>query len=84
LANVPAAVGLVAVVAADVGSEVADLGLAGRPALIETPIGDGVIQVQAAAHRSGVGEHISRVAQLQLFAKPGRDLITIDGNVSGR
>src|SRR4029453_18348169 len=83
LPDLPAAVGFVAMVTADVGSEVADPGLAGRPTLIRTEIRNRVILIHAAAHPGGIGEYISWVAQLQLFAAPGRDLITIHGGVSG-
>ena len=46
------------------GSEVADPGLPGRPALIGAEISDGVINIDAAAHRGGVGKHIGGIAEL--------------------
>jgi hypothetical protein len=71
------------VVVADVGSEVAEPGLAGRPAVVEIDIGDGVVDVDAAADRVGVGEDVGGVAQQQLFAEARRDLIAIQGHVAG-
>ena len=70
-------------VAAGVGSEVADSGLAGRPAVVGVEVGDGVIQVDSAADGGGVGKHISGVAQLELFPQRCWDLVGIDGEVSG-
>jgi hypothetical protein len=76
--------GLASVVAADVGSEVADPGLAGRPTCIGTEVEDGVIHIHPAAHRGGIRKHISRAAELQLLPQPGRDLITVHRGVAGR
>ncbi len=73
----------VVVVAADVGSEVADSGLAGRAALVGPEVGDGVVKVDAAAHRGGIVKHIGGVAELELFAKPGGDFVAVDRDVSG-
>ncbi len=76
-------IGFVVVVAADVGSEVADSGLAGRPAAGGAEVGDGVIHVEAAAHRSGVGKHVGGVAELELFAEPGGDFVAVDREMPG-
>ena len=81
--DLPAAVRLLVVVAADVGAEVAEPGLAGRAAFVWAQVGDGVVEVDGAADGGGVGEHIGRVAQLQLFAEAGRDLVGIDWGVPG-
>ena len=59
-------------------------GLAGRSAFVGAEVGDGVIKVDAAAYRGGVGEHIGGIAELQLLTQPGRDLIAIDRGVTGR
>jgi len=66
-----------------VGSEVADAGLAGRATLVGVEVGDGVVKVEAAADRGGVGEHVGGVAELELFAESGRDFVAVDGGVSG-
>ena len=73
----------VVVVPTYVRSQVADPSLAGRPTLVRTEVGDGVIKIDAAAHRSGIGEHVGRVAKLELFAEPGRDLVAVHRGVSG-
>ena len=52
LSNLPAAVRFLVVVAANVGSEVAEPGLAGRTALIGAQIGNRVIDVDGAADRA--------------------------------
>ena len=75
--------GFAAVVAAHVGSEVADSGLARRPTLVQAQIGEGVIHIHTAVHPGGVGKHIGWVPQLQLFAKPYRDLIAVHRHVPG-
>ena len=77
LSDLPAGMGFVSVVAPNMWSEVADPGLPGRPTLVGAAIGDGVIQLHATAHPGRIGKHIGRVAQLQLFAKPRRDLIAV-------
>ena len=41
MADLPAAVGLLVVVAADVGAEVAEPGLAGRAAAVRAQVGNG-------------------------------------------
>ena len=41
-------------------------------------VGDDVIKVSPAAHRGGVGEHISGISELELFAEPGGDLVAVD------
>ncbi len=64
-------------------SEVTDPGLAGRPASVGAEVGDGVIKVDAAAHRGGVGEHVGGVAEVQLLAEPRRDFVTIHRGMSG-
>ena len=74
---------LLVVVAADVGAEVPEPGLAGRPAAVRAQIRDGVINVDGSADRGGVGKHISRVAQLELFAEAGRDFVGVDWGVPG-
>jgi hypothetical protein len=71
------------VVAAYVRSEVADPGLPGRPALIGAEISYGVINIDAAAHRGGVRKHIGGIAELQLLAEPGRNLVALHRDVSG-
>ena len=83
LADSPAAVSFVVVVAACVGSEVADSGLAGRPALVGAEVGDGVVQVDAAVHGGGVGEDVGGVAELELFAESGGDFVAVDWGVPG-
>jgi hypothetical protein len=83
LSDLPAAVRLLVVVAADVWSEVAEPGLAGRPAAVRAQIRDGVINVDGSADSGGVGKHISRVAQLELFAEAGGDFVGVDWGVSG-
>jgi hypothetical protein len=72
------------VVVAGVGSEIRDPGLAGRSTLVGAEVGDGVIHIDQPAHRGGVGEHIGGVAELQLLAEPGRDLVAVDRGVAGR
>jgi hypothetical protein len=64
-------VGLVPVVPAYVGAEVAEPGLAGRAAAVGAQVGNGVIEVDGSADGGGVGEHVGGVAQLQLFAEAG-------------
>jgi hypothetical protein len=71
------------VVVAGVGSEVADAGLAGWSALVGAEVGNGVIKLDQPAHCGGVGEHVGGVAELELFAEPGRDLVAVDRGVAG-
>ena len=70
-------------VAAHMGAEVADAGLAGRSAAVRAEVGDGVIKVCAAADCGGVGEHVGGVAELQLLTEPGGDFVAVDRGVSG-
>ena len=63
MSDVPAAVGFDVVVVSDVGSEVADSGLAGWPAAVGTQVRDGVVGVDVAAYGGGVGEYVGGVAQ---------------------
>ena len=42
-----------------------------------------MVNVDAAAHCGGVGKHIGGVAELELFAQPGRDFVAVDRDVSG-
>ena len=76
--------GFWSVVAADEGAEVADPGLAGRAAFVGAEVGDGVVEVDAAADGGGVGEHVGGVAEQQVFAEPGRDLVAVDRGVVGQ
>jgi hypothetical protein len=76
-------VGFVVVVAAYMGSEVPEPGLPRRSTLIGAQIGNGVIDIDRAAHRGGVGKHIGGEAELQLFSEPGWDLVGIDWGVAG-
>ena len=46
-------------------------------------VGDGVVYVDGSADGGGVGEHISRVAELELFAEAGGDFIGVDWGVPG-
>jgi hypothetical protein len=57
--------------------------LAGRATLIGAEVGDGVVKVDAAGHRGGVGEHVGGIAQVELFAEPGRDFVAVDRSVAG-
>ena len=75
--------GFLIVMPAYARSEVADSGLAGRPTLRNTRIGDGVIHVDGTAHDIGVGEDVGGVAQQELFAQAGWDLVAVDRDVSG-
>jgi hypothetical protein len=83
LADLPAAEGFDPVVVADVRSEVPDSGLARRATLIEADIGAGVVDVDGAAHRVGVGEYIGRIAQQDVFPEAGRDFVAVEWNVAG-
>ena len=58
----PAAVGFVSMVAAGMGSEVADAGLAGWSTPVGVEVGDGVINIYRPGDCGGVREHIGRVA----------------------
>ena len=73
LANLPAAVGFVVVVPAYVGSQVADPGLARRPASIGAEIRNGVINIDVAADPGGIRKYVGGITQLELLAEPGRD-----------
>ena len=84
LSDLPSAMGLPVMVAPHVRSEVADPGLAGWPAAVRAEIGDRVIRIDAATDRGCVGKHIGGIAQQELFAKTGRNLVTIDRDVSSR
>ena len=83
LADLPAGVRFQAVVVAGVGSEVADAGLAGRAALVGAEVGNGVVNVDQPAYCGGVGEDVGGVAEVELFAEPGRDFIAVDRGVAG-
>ena len=61
-----------AMVTADVGAEVAEPGLAGRPTLVWAQVGNRVVHVDGSADRGGVGEYVGGIAQQQLFAQPIR------------
>jgi hypothetical protein len=76
-------VGFDPVVVAGVGSEVADSGLAGRPAFVGAQVGDGVIDIDGAADCGGVGEDVGGIAQQDLFAEAGWDFVCVDGGVAG-
>ena len=65
------------------GSEVPDPGLARRPTLFGIQIRDGVVDIDRAAYRGGVGEDIGWIAQQDLFAEAGRDLVGIDRYMAG-
>ena len=43
----------------------------------------GVINIDRAADRRGVGKHVGGVAQLGLFPKPGWDFVAVDRGVPG-
>jgi hypothetical protein len=83
LADLPAAVGFDPVVVADVGSEVPDPGLAGRPAFVGAQVGNGVVDSDRAADRRGLGEDVGGVAQQDLFAEAGGDFVCVDRCVAG-
>ena len=83
MSNLPAAEGFEPVMVADMWSEVSDPGLAERPTLVGAEVGDGVVKVDAAADCGGVGEHVGRVAELELFAEPRGDFVAVDRGVSG-
>jgi hypothetical protein len=74
---------LQSVVAAGVGSEVADAGLAGRPTPVGAEVGSGVVKIDATAHCGGVGEHVGGIAQLRLFAEPRRYFVAVDRGMPG-
>ena len=74
---------LLVVVAADVGSEVAEPGLAGRPAAVRAQIRNRVVYIDGSADGGGVGEHISGIAELELFAEAGGDFVGVDWGVPG-
>jgi hypothetical protein len=76
-------VGFDPVVVAGVGSEVPDPGLTGRPTFVGTQVGDGVIDIDRAAHRRGVGEYIGGIAQQDLFAEAGGDFVCVDRCMAG-
>jgi hypothetical protein len=42
-----------------------------------------VINIDRTAHRVGVGKHIRRVTQQQMFPQTRRDLIAIDRDMAG-
>jgi hypothetical protein len=84
LSDVPPAVGFEVVTTAGIRSEVADPGLAGRPAAVEADIGLGVINIDTATDRSRVGKHIGRVPQQDLLTQTGRNLVAVDRIVTGR
>ena len=70
--------------AAHEGAEVADPGLARRPAPVRAEVGNGVIDIDGTAHSGGVWEYISRVTQQELFTQSCRDFVAIDWDVTGR
>ena len=70
--------------AAQEGSEVADPGLARRPAPVRAEVWNGVIDIDGTAHSGGVWEYISRVTQQELFTQSCRDFVAIDRDVTGR
>jgi hypothetical protein len=57
--------------------------LAGRPAFVGVQVGDGVVDIDRAADRGGVGEGIGWVAQQDLFAEAGRDFVGVHRCVAG-
>jgi hypothetical protein len=57
LLDLPAGMSLQSVVAAGVGSEIADPGLARRSASIGAEVGKGVIKLDLTTDCGGVGEH---------------------------
>jgi hypothetical protein len=81
---VPSAVGFEVVTTAGIRSEVADPGLAGCPTTVWAEVGDGVINIDTATERGRVGKHIGRVPQQDLLTQSGRNLVAVDGSVSGR
>jgi hypothetical protein len=83
LPDLPATEGFDPMMVAGVGSEVSDPGLARRPTLVGAQIGNGVVHIDRAAHRVGVGKHIGVVPQLELFAETGGDFIAIDRDMAG-
>jgi hypothetical protein len=84
LADLPASVRRLAVVAADEWSEVAEPGLARRPAFVRAQVGNRVVHIDRSADRGGVREHISGITQQQLLAQASRDLIGIGRGMPGR
>ena len=83
MSELPSAVGFDPVVEAGHRSEVVHPCLSGWAAVVGGSVGDGVVDVAAAAGVGRVGEHVDGVAQVDRFAEPVGDLVGVDRGLVG-